>query len=77
MSGTLITKDMTIAAILEAAPEAAGVLLDEGMPCIGCSLACLGTLEEGARARDLDPDRIVERIRRRIAAVQSTEEEAE
>lgn len=67
---------MTIAAILEAAPEAAEVLLDEGMPCIGCSLACLGTLEEGARARDLDPDRIVERIRRRVAAAQTKEEEA-
>lgn len=73
MPGT-ITKDMTIAQILEVHPSAAEVLLDAGMPCIGCNLAKMGTLEEGARAHDLDPDELIERLTARLSEASSDEE---
>ena len=49
-----ITKQMTLAEVLEINPGAARVLLDEGMSCVGCSVARMETLEEGASAHDIE-----------------------
>lgn len=57
-----ITKQMTLAEILEINPAAARILLDEGMSCVGCSIARMETLEEGAGAHDIDVDALVARL---------------
>jgi len=57
-----ITKQMTLAEVLEINPGAARVLLDEGMSCVGCSVARMETLEEGASAHDIDVDALVARL---------------
>jgi hybrid cluster-associated redox disulfide protein len=52
---------MTIAKILEKAPHAAKILIENGMGCIGCHMAAMETLEEGAKAHgmtDEDLDKI-------------------
>jgi hybrid cluster-associated redox disulfide protein len=58
----IITKKMTVAEVLEINPAAARILLDEGMSCVGCSVARMETLEEGAGAHDIDVDALVARL---------------
>ena len=57
-----ITKSMTFSDIMEKNPSAIGILLDKGMHCIGCPMAMQETLEEGAMAHGLDPDKLIEEI---------------
>jgi hybrid cluster-associated redox disulfide protein len=49
-----ITKDMTIAAVLRAKPEAAQILMNFGMGCIGCPSSQAETLEEASMVHGLD-----------------------
>ena len=42
------TKDMTIAEVLKAKPQAAAVLMSRGMNCLGCVIAQGETLEQAA-----------------------------
>ena len=57
-----ITKGMTFSEILEKNPSAIGILLDNGMHCIGCPMAQMETLEEGCAAHGIDVDKIVKKI---------------
>lgn len=49
-----ITKDTTIGDILRIKPEAAPVLLEIGMHCLGCPSAQGETLEEAAMVHGID-----------------------
>ncbi len=51
-----ITKDMTIAQILQTAPEAVPKLLEAGMHCIGCPASQGESLEQAAMVHGLDID---------------------
>ncbi len=44
---TLITKDMTIASVVETYPEIIPALLETGVSCIGCHVSVIETLEQG------------------------------
>lgn len=57
-----ITKDMTIGEVLRVKPEAAPVLLEIGMHCLGCPSAQAESLEEAAMVHGLDVDMLLEKI---------------
>lgn len=54
-----ITKDMTLAEIIEKNPNMANKLIDEGLYCGGCPLASYETIEDGAIGHGLDPDELI------------------
>ncbi|VVB77627.1 Uncharacterised protein [uncultured archaeon] len=60
-----ITKKMSFLEIIEKNPDAAEVLFNRGMHCIGCGMARIENLEEGALAHGLDPDEIVNEINKK------------
>lgn len=57
-----LTKQTTIGAILAAKPEAADVLLDMGMHCLGCPSAQGETLEQACEVHGVNADEIVAKI---------------
>jgi len=57
-----ITKKMSFAELLEKYPEAAGLLSEKGMSCIGCPMAQQETLEQGALAHGMDADKLVKEL---------------
>jgi hybrid cluster-associated redox disulfide protein len=57
-----VTKKMNFMEIIEKNPESIGILFNRGMHCIGCGMASMETLEEGALAHGLDPDKLVDEI---------------
>ncbi|MEM0465694.1 MAG: DUF1858 domain-containing protein [Candidatus Pacearchaeota archaeon] len=61
-----ITKKMSFAEILKKNPNSAKILFENGMHCIGCATAFDETLEQGAIAHGVDPDKIVEEINKSI-----------
>lgn len=60
MSG--ITKEMTIGEILRTNPDAAAVLMDAGMHCLGCPSAQGESLEEAALVHGIDIDALMAAI---------------
>ena len=58
----LITKDMTFIEVMNTSPEAAWILMENGMQCAGCGLAANETLEQGALAHGIDPEKLVKQI---------------
>lgn len=56
----VITKDMTIGEILRVAPEAAPLLMEAGMHCLGCPSAQGESLEEAAMVHGIDIDELME-----------------
>jgi len=57
-----IKKDMTIAAILKAKPEAAAVLMSRGMHCLGCVIAQGETLEQAADVHGIPIEELLKAI---------------
>lgn len=55
-----VTKDMTLAQILEIRPDAVEKLTNIGLGCVGCHFAQFETLEQGAQVHGLDVDELVE-----------------
>ena len=59
-----INKDMTFGELLEKFPEKAAVLGEFGLHCIGCHIAVIETIEQGARAHGLSDDQIDEMVQK-------------
>ncbi len=57
-----ITKDMVIGDVILAYPEAAQVMREMGIHCVGCHGAAYESIEEGAAIHRLDPDEICKKI---------------
>ncbi len=57
-----ITKDTTIGDILRIKPEAAPVLLEIGMHCLGCPSAQGETLEEAAMVHGIDINELLAKM---------------
>jgi iron-sulfur cluster assembly accessory protein len=53
-----ITKEMTIADILETAPDSVEIMLEEGLHCVGCGANTMETLEEGMLSHGFTDDEI-------------------
>ena len=56
----MITKDMTIQAILGVDPDLAGILMASGMHCLGCIMAHTENLEQACAVHGIDADELVE-----------------
>ncbi|MFO7711374.1 MAG: DUF1858 domain-containing protein [Candidatus Woesearchaeota archaeon] len=61
----MINKDMTIQEVLSKKPEAAEIMQDFGMHCLGCMIASSESLEEGAKAHGIDPEKLLTEINKR------------
>ncbi len=57
-----ITKDTIIGDILTINPQAARVLLEIGMHCLGCPASKAETLEEACQVHNVNFDEVLEKI---------------
>lgn len=57
-----IRKEMTIGELLQVKPEAAPVLMEIGMHCLGCPSAQAESLEEAAMVHGLDVNMLLDKI---------------
>jgi hybrid cluster-associated redox disulfide protein len=55
----VITREMTIAEIVEKHPETVLVFLSHGLMCLGCQGARTETVEEGAATHGIDFDALI------------------
>ncbi|MEG1310801.1 MAG: DUF1858 domain-containing protein [Romboutsia sp.] len=58
----MITKDMTIAQILKQNPDAAQILMDFGMGCLGCPSASMEKLEQACEIHGLELNNVLEKL---------------
>lgn len=63
-----VRKDMLISEVLQADENMAGILMREGMHCVGCPAHQLESLEEAAMVHGIDPDVLVARLNAFLAA---------
>ena len=61
-----VTKNMSFSQIMNKHPEAAGLLIEKGMHCIGCQMAPYETLEQGSLMHGINPDRLVKEINSKL-----------
>jgi len=54
-----ITRDMSIAEIVQNYPQTVRVFLSHGLMCIGCAAARFENLEQGATAHGIDVDALL------------------
>ncbi|MCP8310566.1 MAG: DUF1858 domain-containing protein [Candidatus Methylarchaceae archaeon HK02M1] len=62
---------MSFGELLQSYPQAGMVLMRYGLHCIGCHIAVMETIEQGARAHGLTDDEIdgmIEEINKEIAS---------
>lgn len=57
---------MSFAEIIQKYPEAVKTLMNKGMHCIGCPMAQMESLEDGANAHGLDADKLVKELNEKI-----------
>ena len=58
-----ITKKTKLSELLEVKPDAAEILFESGLSCIGCPMAMQETLEEGCKAHGMGDEKIDELVR--------------
>ncbi len=61
-----ITKDMSFTEIIEKHPESVKILVGKGMHCIGCPMAQMESLEDGANAHGINPDKLVKELNEKL-----------
>jgi len=54
-----ITRDMTIAEVVQKHPQTVQVFLAHGLMCFGCAVARFETVEQGALAHGIDVDALM------------------
>lgn len=57
-----ITKDMIIGEIVNKYPETANVFMKNGLQCIGCMMAMMETLEQGAKSHGIDMEKLLKEL---------------
>ena len=57
-----ITKDMTIAEVLEINRGTAPIFMSSGMHCLGCAAASGETLEEACAVHGIDAQKLVDEL---------------
>ena len=66
-----ISKNTTIGELLTVFPEAAPILMEIGMHCLGCPSAQMESLVEAAMVHGIDADLLVEKINAAKKAMQA------
>ncbi|RLI96256.1 MAG: disulfide oxidoreductase [Candidatus Aenigmatarchaeota archaeon] len=56
-----ITKDMALRELVVKYPQAAEIMMKSGLHCIGCHMAAMETVEQGAKAHGMS-DRDIEKM---------------
>lgn len=59
---TKITKDMTIAEILNLDKKVAPIFFEAGMHCLGCPASSGESVEQAAQVHGIDVDKLLERL---------------
>lgn len=54
-----ITREMTIATVVETYPQTVPVFLAHGLMCFGCAIARFENIEQGAAAHGIDVDALI------------------
>ncbi len=62
-----ITKETIISDILDINGDAAEVFMEYGMHCLGCACARGETIEEACAVHDINPDELVEALKKKLA----------
>jgi len=57
-----ISQDMTIGELLRNKPEAAPILMEEGMHCVGCPSAQAESIAEAAMVHGMDIDSLMNKL---------------
>jgi hybrid cluster-associated redox disulfide protein len=57
-----VNKNMSIAEVVMKWPETAGAFMESGLHCYGCAAARYETIEQGALAHGIDPEKLIEKI---------------
>ncbi|MDD3647329.1 MAG: DUF1858 domain-containing protein [Candidatus Dojkabacteria bacterium] len=57
-----IKKNWTIQKLLDEYPSAAEILVEYGFHCIGCAIASMETIEQGAKVHGLDEQKLREML---------------
>ncbi len=61
-----ITKKMKIDEVLKKYPETVTVFIKHGFHCIGCAIASLESIEQGAMAHGVDIEELIEDLNKVI-----------
>jgi len=69
----MITKDMNIMEVLQKYPDAARVLMEMGIGCVGCIAASGETLEQGLGAHGVDVDEAVKKMNEAVSSTETEE----
>ncbi len=57
-----ITKDMIIGEVVNKYPETTDVFMKNGLQCIGCMMAMMETLEQGAKSHGIDMEKLLKEL---------------
>lgn len=57
-----IKKNTKIGELLQTYPEKAGILMEEGMHCLGCPASQAETLEEACEVHGIDVDELLKKL---------------
>ena len=68
-----ITRDMNLGEVVFKYPEAAEVLTDYGLSCVGCFASSFDTIEQGAKIHQLSDEELEEMIERINEVIQHGE----
>lgn len=59
-----ITKNMNLGEVVFKYPEAAEILTDYGLSCVGCFASSFDTIEQGAKIHELSDEELEEMLER-------------
>jgi len=65
----MLTKEMTVGQVLRQYPQTVQVFLELGMHCLGCPSSTMESVEGAALTHGKNPDELVEKLNKAIAAV--------
>ena len=68
-----ITRDMSIADIVQNYPQTVRVFLSHGLMCVGCAAARFENLEQGATAHGIDVDELLKDLNAAVGNGDRTE----
>jgi len=61
-----IKKNMSIREVISKHPETVEVFLKEGLGCVGCGMAQMESIEQGAEMHGIDVDKLVEKLNKAV-----------
>ena len=66
MSKEKISKNMTMGEVVHKYPETVAIMMKHGLHCVGCHLAAMETIEQGAIGHGVDVDKLLKDMNRAI-----------